>query len=209
MNIRYKEKKICIVTNYRSGSSSLCTAIADVNKLPNLGEYFNIATYDGTGFTIDKALRNLYSMNRYVLKVMPGHLRHNPDLLSTVLSHADKVIYLYRRNFASQVKSLLAANSTNSFCINGYTEYDQSPETSIVRVPELSEAFIQENINILKNNYLVMADCFKKFPGEIFCLENFPKQNPYRTTIIWKKEVKDIPDFDVEGLFNNIHYEVD
>jgi hypothetical protein len=209
MNIKYKEKKICIITNYRSGSSSFCTALSDFNKLPNLGEYFNPVSYDGTGFTIDKALRNLYSMNRYVLKIMPGHLRHDPGLLNTVLSHADKVIYLYRRNFVAQVKSLLAANSTNSFCVNGYKEYDQLPETSIVKVPELSDEFIHKNINILKNNYLVMADCFNKFPGEVFCLEDFPKQNPYHTTVVWKKEVTDISHFDVEGLFSNIHHEMD
>lgn len=203
MNIKYNEKKICVVTNYRSGSSSFCTALSDFNKLPNLGEYFNLASYDGTGFTIDKALRNLYSMNKYVLKIMPGHLRHNPELLNNVLSHADKVIYLYRRNFVAQVKSLLAADSTNSFCVNGYKEYDQSPENSIIKVPELSNSFIQKHIDILKNNYLVMADCLKKFPGEVFCLEDFPKQNPYRTTILWTKEVTNIPNFEVEGLFSN------
>lgn len=202
MNIKYKEKKICVLTNYRSGSSSFCTAIGNTNKTFMLGEYFNPVSYNGTGFTIDKALRNLYSMNRYVLKLMPDHLRYNKELLDTVLSHVDKVIYLYRRDFVAQVKSFLAANSTKSFGVTGYKELDQSPETSIIKVPELSDTFIQENISTLKNNYLVMSECFKKFPGEVFCLEDFPKQNPYRTTIIWKKEVTDIPKFDVDSLFS-------
>jgi hypothetical protein len=203
MNIRYKEKKICVVTNYRSGSSSFCTSIGNTNKTYMLGEYFNPVSYNGTGFTIEKALRNLYSMNRYVLKLMPDHLRYNPGLIDMVLAHADKIIYLYRRDFAAQVKSFLAANSTKSFGITGYKELNQSPETSIVKVPELSEEFIKENITILKNNYLAMANCFNKYPGEVFCLEDFPKQNPYRTTIIWEKEVKDIPNFDVDSLFGN------
>lgn len=202
MNIRYKEKKICVLTNYRSGSSSFCTSIGNTNKTYMLGEYFNPVTFNGTGFTINKALRNLYSMDRYVLKLMPDHLRYNHDLLDTVLSHADKIIYLYRRDFVAQAKSFLAANSTKSFGITGYKELDQSPETSIIKVPELSETFIEENVNRLRNNYIAMADCFKKFPGEVFCLEDFPKQNPYRTTVIWKKEVTNIPNFDVDSLFD-------
>jgi len=204
MNIRYKEKKICILTNYRTGSSSLCTALSNTNKIPMLGEYFNPVTFNGTGFTMDKALRNITSMNKYILKVMPDHLRYDPELLTTVLAHADRVIYLYRRDFNAQVRSFLAANSTKSFGITGYKELDQTPETSIVNVPELSEDFVHRNITILKNNYLTMAKCFKKFPGEVFCLEDFPKQNPYRSTIIWKKEVTDIPSFDVAGLFEKI-----
>lgn len=203
MNIKYNEKKICILTNYRSGSSSFCTALVNTNKKPGLGEYFNQVSYDGTGFTICKALRNLYSMNRYVLKLMPDHLRYDTELLDTVLSHADRIVYLYRRDFTAQVKSFLAARSTMSFGITGYKELDQLPETSIVKVPELSDNFVNESISILKNNYLVMAECYNKFPGEVFCLEDFSKQNPYRTTILWKKEVTDIPKFDVSSLFGN------
>ena len=201
MHIRYKEKKICLLTNYRSGSTSFCNALSNTNKIPIIGEYFNPVTFNKTGFTIDKALRNLTSMNKYILKVMPDHLRYNSELLTTVLSHADRVIYLYRRDFIAQSKSFLAANSTKSFGITGYKELDQSPETSIVKVPELSEEYVHRNITVLKNNYLMMAECFKKFPGEVFCLEDFPKQNPYRSTIIWKKEVTNIPDFNVADLF--------
>jgi hypothetical protein len=201
MNIKYRDKKICIITNYRTGSSSLLTTIAGLNKYPSLGEYFNTVSYDGTGFTIDKAFRNITSMPRYIIKVMPDHLRYNMDLLTKVMSCSDRVIYLYRRDFVSQVKSFIAAKSTNSYSVTGYKELDQTPESSIVNVPVLTNEFIQEATNILTNNYLAMAECCKLFPGDVYCLEDFKNQNPYKKHINWSQNLPYIEPYDVDILF--------
>jgi len=201
MNIKYRDKKICIITNYRTGSSSFITTISDLNKNPSLGEYFSKVSYDGRGFTIDKAFRNVLSKPRYIVKVMPDHLRYNIELLTTIITNSDRIIYLYRRDFVSQVKSFLAAKSTNSYSVTGYKELDQTPENSIVKVPVLSTEFIQEATHILINNYLAMAECYRLFPGDIYCLEDFANQNPYKKQNIWAQELPYITPYDVEGLF--------
>jgi hypothetical protein len=201
MNIKYRDKRICIITNYRTGSSSFITIISDLNKNPSMGEYFAKVSYGGKGFTIDKAFRNLLSMPRYLVKVMPDHLRYNMELLTNVITNSDRIIYLYRRDFVSQVNSFLAAKSTNSYSVTGYKELDQSPESSIVKVPVLSTEFIQEATDLLKNNYITMSECYKLFPGDIYCLEDFENQNPYKKQIIWSQELPYIQPYDVEGLF--------
>lgn len=201
MNIKYRDKRICIITNYRTGSSSFITTISDLNKNPSMGEYFSKVSYDGKGFTIDKAFRNLLSMPRYTVKVMPNQLRYDMELLTKVITSSDRIIYLYRRDFVSQVKSFLAAKSTNSYSVTGYKELDQSPENSIINVPLLSNDFINEATDILKNNYITMSECYNLFPGDIYCLEDFENQNPYKKQIVWSQELPDITPYNVESLF--------
>ena len=203
MNIKYRDKRICIITNYRTGSSSFSSTISNLNKNTALGEYFNTVSSDGKGLNLDKAFRNILSMARYVIKVMPDQLKYDIESLTKIISSSDRTIYLYRRDFVSQAKSFLAARSTNSYSITGYKELDQSPESSIINVPVLTDEFIQDSIKILINNYILMAQCYTLFPGDIYCLEDFTNQNPYKKHINWSQELPYIEPYNVEALFKS------
>jgi LPS sulfotransferase NodH len=201
INDQYKEKKICIFTNYRTGSSFLNSRIANVNRVAALGEKFSYYGTSNNPDIFEKCFRDLTSTPRFAIKLMADHLNFDHDKIEQVLNSVDKIIYLYRKDFVAQAKSYIASASTNTYTVNGFKEYGQTPENSIITIDALSHEQIDTYVNVLKENYLTMSYFYKKIPGELRCLENFEIKKPYKKTIIWKDEEPIIPDFDVESLF--------
>lgn len=198
---RYKEKKICIFTNYRTGSSFLNSRIAAINNLLGVGEHFSYYNIRNDIELFETSYANLISNPRFVVKLMADHLQYNHELIEKVLTSVDKIIYLYRKDFTSQAKSYIASASTNTFMITGFKESMQSPEDSVIKIGNLQQETIDNYINKLKKNYYTMAEFYKKYPGDLLCLEDFKIKKPYKKTVIWLDKEPIVPEFDVESLF--------
>lgn len=198
---RYKEKKICIFTNYRTGSSFLNQRIGFINGTKTFGEMFSYYQVKNNLESFDEHLSHLNSNSKFVLKLMADHLSYDKDKLEQVLTSCDKIVYLYRKDFKAQAMSYIAASITNTYSITGLKENLQNHR--IITVPQVPQQQIDSYVDVLKNNYLSMSYFFNKIPGELICLEDFEIKKPYQKTISWIGEVPEIPEFDVEALFNS------
>jgi hypothetical protein len=55
----------------------------------------------------------------------------------------------------------------------------------------------------LLRNYEFMKEAYKKYPGAIHCLEDFPNKRPYARQYTWQSDIK-IPQFNVtKEVFRN------
>ena len=105
-HILFKGKKVCVLTNYRTGSTFFIQETFLTNRIAPTGdwEYFN----DDRDF--DFALNQLKIPNKLVFKMMPDHIDHSPVKLSKIATVCDEFMYLYRRDFDAQAKSWIAWN---------------------------------------------------------------------------------------------------
>lgn len=197
MNIRFKERRICLVTNYRTGSSFLSRSISDVNKINPIGEYFGPCSYVDQ-FPFSLAIRNFNTMKEFNLKFMANHVDYDMEKIDQILSKCDRIIYLYRRDFKAQALSWVASQRTMSWSQTGFKEFYQRDDDKVIIRPPLPEDFVKHNIDILKNNYIAMSEIYRRYPGNVFCLEDFDIKKPYQRKVIWECEKPSIEDFDVE-----------
>lgn len=200
----YREKKICVFTNYRTGSSSLTQNIATLNNIESVGEQFAYESVDRDISKFEKTFLDIHKNNQFVLKLMADHLRYNDELINKVLSSVDKIIYLYRRDFTAQAKSYIASYLTHTLGPFGYKEIINS-KSSIINVPENYTEHFDNIVNKLKMNYLKMSEFYKKVPGDLLCLEDFEVKRPYIKTVIWPGPEPIIEPYDVESLFVKQH----
>lgn len=201
----YKENKICIFTNYRTGSSFLSRKISNLSNSVGLGEHFayqkrdrKITNYSESVF--NEEFSNIHKNKRFLIKLMADHLDYTDGYIQQVLGSVDKIIYLYRRDFAAQAKSYVAGMMTKSLGFHGYKEMETSNITTVT-VPEEYKEHSPFLIDILKKNYIKMSEFYKKVPGDMYCLEDFEVQRPYRKIVVWPGTEPVIEPFDVESLF--------
>lgn len=201
MNLKFKEKRICIFANYRTGSTTIIEKIVENNNLPGLGEYFRIMNIGYARLLpFEKVLRNFNSMNEFVLKIMADHVGHDMQKLSDIVTRCDRIIYVYRRDFKAQALSWLAADSTASY--NDLKKLDGSVAELIV--PNLTPEYVDKQVDMLKNNYITMGKLYKKYPGEVICLDDFETKDPYTRKYVWTNGQPEIPEFNVEqAIFSN------
>ena len=87
---------ILVLTNYRTGSTTLCKQLAQQYSYENLDECFHESLVD-----IHKdVLRSVYSKNDVVVKLMPNHIYRSDidNLLAKLVEVAEKIIVLVRKN---------------------------------------------------------------------------------------------------------------
>jgi len=143
-------------------------------------------------------------------KIMPSHFHKRmhqqtaTDMfqLQTVLEHADKVYYLYRRDLRAQIMSWLAVRRDGSFGHTGFITnvpmtYKTKEEDYVKRMRQLhggeivGETYqatfdaddpvfhakttmsIQALVRQLVANYDDMAEMYKRVPGELVCYEDY------------------------------------
>jgi hypothetical protein len=108
------------------------------------------------------------------------------DICSKIILLSDKHIFLYRRDFNSQVKSLVIANRTNEF----------GPERIKEKTAALSYE-IQNTFNSLRQTYELVRAVFLSVPGETLAIEDFnfgKKYNPVKLLT----DVSQLEFYDVE-----------
>lgn len=138
-------RNVAIVTNFRTGSTNFTLDKSDEYNLPYKGELFSHEKPHGVGNLLnivkfqekyqykDRNVAKLMLSNWNIFeelrrgapacyKIMPSHFMEDKDLfqLQTVLEHADKVYYLYRRDFRAQILSWLAVRRDGSFGLTGF-----------------------------------------------------------------------------------------
>jgi len=181
----------------------------------------NIANYALSNWNIIDELR---AGHPACYKIMPSHFhkrmhqRTATDMfqLQTVLEHADKVYYLYRRDLRAQIMSWLAVRRDGSFGHTGFVTntpltYQTKEEDYVKRMRQLhggeivGETYkatmdpddpvfhakttmsIQALVRQLVENYDDMAEMYKRVPGELVCYEDYFSGSKYKP---YNREIK-------------------
>lgn len=138
-------RNVAIVTNFRTGSTSFTLQMSKKHSLPYKGELFShekphaigdlpnrnelMHAFQTKGFPLYMADIYLSRWNLFeelrkgaaaCYKIMPTHFQGDLPQLETVLSQADRVYYLYRKDFMSQIKSWMEVRLTGSFDKTGF-----------------------------------------------------------------------------------------
>ena len=187
-DVTFKGRKVCVLTNYRTGSTFFIRETFLTNRIMPMGnwEHFNSDKPFGL------LLSQLQQRTAFVLKLMPDQIQLDQSKYHDLLGECDEIVYLYRRDFEAQARGWIAWN------IAGDHEhhYGEHKLYDIKVTQEQADMFSQQLID----NYKFMNYSFKKFPGNVYCLEDFPIQVPYSRIYNWQSDIT-IPDF-------NTHKEV-
>lgn len=185
---KFKGKKVCVLTNYRTGSTFFIRETFLTNRIMPMGEWEHFSTND----TFKQSLNQLNQRSAFVFKLMPDQIQLDQSKYNDILGECDEIVYLYRRDFEAQARGWIAWN------ISGDHEhhYGEHKLYNIQVNQELADKYSQQLID----NYKFMNKSFKKFPGTVYCLEDFPIQIPYSRVYNWQSEIT-IPNF-------NTHKEV-
>lgn len=125
---------VAILTNFRTGSTSFTLKKAEEHNLPYKGELFSHEKPYSIGWLKQESDNwNIFDVLRIgkekaCYKIMPSHFDKTVNgktkidtfQIQTILEHADKVYYLYRRDFRAQIKSWLAVRRDGSFGHTGF-----------------------------------------------------------------------------------------
>ena len=190
-DIKFRGKRICIICNYRTGSTFFIRETFLGNRINPTGnwEYFN----DNRDFNF--ALEQLTIPSKFVFKLMPDHIDHSLVKLDKLSTICDEFMYLYRRDFEAQARSWIAWNMAGDH----EHHYGKVKEYNIDVTQEVADRYTQQLID----NYKSMRYAYQKYPGKVYCLEDFSVKIPYDRRYIWKNEIS-IPSFNVnKEVFRN------
>lgn len=238
---------VCIVTNFRTASTTFNLLKSEEYDLPYKGEMLSHerarplgnapsiwqlrkSNVEGTtqytkaeilDLSSDAAfLKEIQKGEPCCFKLMPSHI-NDDKMLYDIVSSCDKVYYLYRRDFKAQLESYLAARLGGDWQSTGFATPTRDTH-SMDRIKEVHLGtkgkidtvvkHLDPNANPrlrrliaghLINNYIRMANLYKRIPGELICTEDYftkDKYNPYNREIHWTQD-PNLEDFDTEGLF--------
>lgn len=189
----------CILTNFRTGSTSFIKRVAANYQLENQWEFFgadpafaDIARNpDQVKFT--ERWPYIVNSGNVVFKVMGNQLGWNLDYVEEIYDKCG-FYYLYRRDFLEQAKSwcawLVAKDWDHHYGIEKTYKIDVTQE------------FFDAQTQILVDNYRFMLDAYARFPGVKVCYEDlFPDDaKRYNRTNEWVTEPKLNVSFDTTLL---------
>jgi|TARA_B100001093_G_scaffold334783_1_gene319635 hypothetical protein len=187
-DIKFKGRKVCVITNYRTGSTFFIRETFLTNRIMPMGdwEHFN------NNKDFNYLLHELQQRTAFSFKLMPDHIKLDKDKYHKILSQCDELVYLYRRDFEAQARGWIAWNKSGDHDHH----YGELKRYDIKITQEEADKYT----NQLINNYKFMNWSFKNYPGNVYCLEDFPLQVPYSRIYNWQSDIT-IPDF-------NTHKEV-
>ena len=179
----FKGKKVCVLTNYRTGSTFFIRETFLTNRIMPMGDWEH---FNNTDKDFNELLYELTQRNAFVFKLMPDQIQLDKAKYNDILGQCDEIVYLYRRDFEAQAKGWIAWNISgdHEHHYGEYKKYDI----------KLSQQQADKYINQLIDNYMFMKQSFKKFPGAVYCLEDFPIQLPYTRIYNWQCDIT-IPNF--------------
>jgi hypothetical protein len=191
LDIKFNGKRVCLVTNYRTGSTFFIRETFKVNKIPPTEnwEHFNSKRTFAQNFNL------LQRSQSFIFKLMPDQIDHSLTGIKLIEDRCDELIYLYRRNFVSQASSWIAWNLTG--------DHDHHWGENRTYELEPTQEIADKYTNQLLENYQSMKYIYNQYPGRVFCLEDFPNQYPYNRNYKWQSKVK-IPSFNVQKEVFNI-----
>lgn len=239
-----KIKKVCIITNFRTGSTSLTLLKAEEYGIPYAGELFSHEKPFHIG-TTKELLPKERTHARFIqelrenkeleccFKLMPVHAHFKLDMIGEIVDAVDKVYYLYRSDFKSQLISYMANRGYGREQETGFKtntgwedrekrarqlvlgELGKTKEPVVIKMslkdPQLTGQLGSISMKTLRHglirNYEVMAEAYKLYPGELLRKEDYfsgEKHNPYNRYVEWKDDDEpEIEDYDVDSLFKS------
>jgi len=187
-DVKFKGKRICVFTNYRTGSTFFIRETFLTNRIWPMEEWEHF----NTDKPFDVALKELKDKEEFVFKLMPDQIGLSKANIKKVLNECDEVIYLYRRDFEAQARGWIAWNLSGD-----HEHHWGDTKTYDIKVTQdLADWYSNELID----NYKCMKYAYKLQPGPVHVLEDFPIQIPYSRIYNWEKDIN-IPDY-------NTHKEV-
>jgi hypothetical protein len=191
LDIKFKGKRVCLVTNYRTGSTFFIRETFKVNKIPPTPnwEHFNSTKSFNESFNL------LRKGPSFIFKLMPDQIDHSVSGIKQIANRCDEMVYLYRRDFVAQASSWVAWNLT------GDHEHHWGEDRMYEVEP--TQEIADKYTNQLLENYQSMKYIYNQYPGKVFCLEDFPNQYPYNRNYKWMSKVS-IPKYNVQKEVFNI-----
>lgn len=204
-DLRFTERRIVVLSNYRTGSSFFTDFVADLNQTVKIGEYFAPSESEERIIPVEKGLKQLLTKPRYCYKLMANQIINDPTeegyaQVKQVLDlSADRVLYLYRRDFKATALSLIAADWTKSYHVTGFNLIHNPNKIKFpVDITGIPDWFIESRINILKFNYKMLGKYYRERGGNIYCMEDDFVDSlyiPYQREVVWVNGEPDIDQF--------------
>ena len=176
-HIEFKGKKICLLTNYRTASTYFIRETFYTNKIPPTGnwEHFNNRNFL-------PAYKELKPINKFIFKLMPDQIDHNYEKFEALNTTCDEIVFLYRRDFEAQAKSWIAWNLSDDH----EHHWGEQKQFNISTTQAVADVYT----NQLIENYKFISKIYKKYPGSVYCMEDFPVKRPYNRKYNWLNEIK-------------------
>ena len=207
---------ICIITNFRCGSSFLTSHLSKLYDLPFCGELLNPTTQWAIGNANKSAtpfqkLEEIKKGARGVFKIMPAHARYNVALLEEFINASEMAFYLYRRDFRAQTISWVQSKITNSWANNGFLKTDDVRDLvngeygeTVKYTIKVTQQYVDNCASYLKKNWEIIDTLCKNKQLPAICVEDFEIKKPYNKEFIWTATTPiELPDYDVESIFKN------
>ena len=173
------KKDVCILTNFRTGSTSLIQKLSQDLQLQNLWEYYGKdpayadVAYQEDQNTFAERWPTVLSSSRssVIMKVMGNQIGFDLDAVKEMSQHCN-MIYLYRKDFLEQAKSWTAWLTAKDW----EHHYGKEKEYEI----DVTQEYFDAQTKLLVDNYQFMLDSYEIAPGTIMCYEDLFKSNPKR-----------------------------
>jgi len=181
------KNNICLLCNYRVGSTNTVKGLQAQGYGNNRWEVFGDArkiypTADninqGHSSHIQPIVESL-KQGRNVYKLMGDQINFDMNVIEQ-LAETSRFAYLFREDFEAQVKSWVAWLTTGDH----NHHYGENRNYNV----DVTQEFFDAQADVLKRNYEFLEEVFKKYPGDILCLENFPTKRPYNRSYTWSFE---------------------
>lgn len=185
---KFKGRKVCVLTNYRTGSTFFIRETFLTNRIMPMGNWEHFNSEQDFNFLLDQCRQR----TAFVFKLMPDQIQYSQEKYNDILGECDEIVYLYRRDFEAQAKGWVAWNVVGDHDHH----YGEMKMYNVKTTQQEANKYIQQLID----NYKFMNESFKKFPGNVYCVEDFPIQIPYARLYNWEANIE-IPSF-------NTHKEV-
>lgn len=178
---------LCLLCNYRVGSTTLTKQLAQDHRLVQGWELFgdkrgvyptkeNILANQKLDY-VDDLIRRI-SLKPTFFKLMGDQIMWDPAIMDRI-AEVCEIQYLYRRNFTAQAYSWTAwlKSPRNS---HGH-HYGETKTYDI----DASQDYFDEQTDVLVANYKFLIDTYNRHPGKIQALEDFPNKRPYNREYNW------------------------
>jgi len=183
-------KRCMVITNYRCGS----TYFVEKNWKQGYTNHYEI--FDKKPY--DDALHTLETTDNWIFKVMPQQKRQHKtakiDFIERCIQRADKLVYLYRRDFAKQCISWIGKNLTGDW---NHNPINGDYETHKVNI---TQHHADNLCRVLIDGWEDIKQYYNKFPGEVYCLDDYQEQKPYKIKYEFNIDFR-VPVYDIAGIF--------
>jgi len=174
MKIDLDLNKTCVITNYRTGSTSFVRDNAQKRKMLN---YFELLEQ----YDIERAeLRLIHGPSRFIFKVMPDQFDNDIAQLERLTQWCTEIVYLYRKDFGAQCRSWIAMQHLQDWNVK-----PQGESNWIEHTIDINQQFADEHTEVIRSNNDALQTLYKKYPGKVYAYEDIQDNDPYRRKYNW------------------------